>query len=122
MYELGFYIPEGGILHGHRRENFKSYLKATAFLLFVYNIQRITPTPRLPPKILQPTSRIRNLYSAINSGLPDNTKTHTWTLSIVRISTNRKHNVSETGSISVFRSGGGGHLLYRKTKNLPFHR
>jgi hypothetical protein len=24
-YELGFYIPEGDILHSHRRENFKSY-------------------------------------------------------------------------------------------------
>jgi hypothetical protein len=44
-----------------------------------------------------------------------------WTLSIVRISTNRKHNVSETGSVSIFRREGG-HLLYRKTKNLPFHR
>jgi hypothetical protein len=31
-----------------------------------------------------------------------------WTLSIVRISTNRKHNVSETGSVSAFRRGGGG--------------
>jgi hypothetical protein len=30
-----------------------------------------------------------------------------WTLSIVRISTNRKHNVSETGSVSVFRREGG---------------
>jgi hypothetical protein len=30
-----------------------------------------------------------------------------WTLSIVRISTNRKHNVSETGSVSVFRRGEG---------------
>jgi hypothetical protein len=29
-----------------------------------------------------------------------------WTLSIVRISTNRKHDVSETGSVSVFRRGG----------------
>jgi hypothetical protein len=29
-----------------------------------------------------------------------------WTLSIVRISTNRKHNVSETGSVSVFRRAG----------------
>jgi hypothetical protein len=38
-----------------------------------------------------------------------------WTLSIVRISTDRKHNVSETGSVSVFRRGGG-HLLYRKPK------
>jgi hypothetical protein len=24
-YELGFYIPEDGILHGHRRENLGSY-------------------------------------------------------------------------------------------------
>jgi hypothetical protein len=24
-YELGFYIPEDGILHSHRRENFKYY-------------------------------------------------------------------------------------------------
>jgi hypothetical protein len=29
-----------------------------------------------------------------------------WTLFIARISTNRKHNVSETGSVSVFRRGG----------------
>jgi hypothetical protein len=26
MYELGFYIPEDGILHSHRRENFKSFM------------------------------------------------------------------------------------------------
>jgi hypothetical protein len=25
-YELGFYIPEDGILHSHRRENLKSYM------------------------------------------------------------------------------------------------
>jgi hypothetical protein len=25
-YELGIYIPEDGILHSHRRENFKSYI------------------------------------------------------------------------------------------------
>jgi hypothetical protein len=24
-YELGFYIPEDGILHSHRREDMKSY-------------------------------------------------------------------------------------------------
>jgi hypothetical protein len=24
-YDLGFYIPEDGILHCHRRENLKSY-------------------------------------------------------------------------------------------------
>jgi hypothetical protein len=25
-YELGIYIPEGDILHSHRRENLKSYI------------------------------------------------------------------------------------------------
>jgi hypothetical protein len=25
-YELGFYIPEEGILHSHRRENLKPYI------------------------------------------------------------------------------------------------
>jgi hypothetical protein len=25
-YKLGFYIPEDGILHSHRRENLKSYI------------------------------------------------------------------------------------------------
>jgi hypothetical protein len=29
-YELGFYIPEEGILHGHRRENLKSYIDLQA--------------------------------------------------------------------------------------------
>jgi hypothetical protein len=28
-YELGFYIPEEGILHSHRRENLKSYIALT---------------------------------------------------------------------------------------------
>jgi hypothetical protein len=28
-YELGFYIPEDGILHSHRRENLKSYIALT---------------------------------------------------------------------------------------------
>jgi hypothetical protein len=26
-YELGFYIPEDGFLHSHRRENLKSYIR-----------------------------------------------------------------------------------------------
>jgi hypothetical protein len=39
-----------------------------------------------------------------------------WTLSIVRISTNRKHNVLETGSVSVFRRGGGGTYSAEKPK------
>jgi hypothetical protein len=39
-----------------------------------------------------------------------------WTLSIVRISTNRKRNVSETGSVSVFRQGRGGTYSTEKPK------
>jgi hypothetical protein len=30
-YELGFYIPEDGILHSHRRENFKSSVALTGW-------------------------------------------------------------------------------------------
>jgi hypothetical protein len=30
-YELGFYIPEDGILHSHRRENLKSYMETRIF-------------------------------------------------------------------------------------------
>jgi hypothetical protein len=33
-YELGFYIPEYGILRSHRRENLKSY---TPLLLMLHN-------------------------------------------------------------------------------------
>jgi hypothetical protein len=32
-YELGFYIPEDGILHSHRRENVKSYIALTGWTL-----------------------------------------------------------------------------------------
>jgi hypothetical protein len=31
-YELGFYIPEDGILHSHSRENLKSYITLLAEL------------------------------------------------------------------------------------------
>jgi hypothetical protein len=30
-YELGFYIPEDGILHSHRRDNLKSYIRFARF-------------------------------------------------------------------------------------------
>jgi hypothetical protein len=33
-YELGFYIPEDGILHSHRRENLKSYIALTGWALY----------------------------------------------------------------------------------------
>jgi hypothetical protein len=32
-YEVGFYIPEDGILHSHRRENLKSYIALTGWTL-----------------------------------------------------------------------------------------
>jgi hypothetical protein len=32
-YELGFYIPEDGILHSDRRENLKSYTALTVWAL-----------------------------------------------------------------------------------------
>jgi hypothetical protein len=32
-YELGFYIPEDGILHSHRREYLKSYIALTGWTL-----------------------------------------------------------------------------------------
>jgi hypothetical protein len=32
-YELGFYIPEDGILDSHRRENLKSYTTLTGWAL-----------------------------------------------------------------------------------------
>jgi hypothetical protein len=32
-YELGFYIPEDDILHGHRRENIKSEIVITGWVL-----------------------------------------------------------------------------------------
>jgi hypothetical protein len=33
-YELGFYIPEDGILHSHRRENLKFYTALTGWDLW----------------------------------------------------------------------------------------
>jgi hypothetical protein len=33
MYDLGFYIPEDGILHSHCRENYKSYIPLTGCAL-----------------------------------------------------------------------------------------
>jgi hypothetical protein len=33
MYELGFYVPEDGILHSHRRENLRSYISLTGWAL-----------------------------------------------------------------------------------------
>jgi hypothetical protein len=32
-YELGFYIPDDGIFHSHRRDNLKSYIALTGWTL-----------------------------------------------------------------------------------------
>jgi hypothetical protein len=32
-YELGFHIPEDGILHRHRRESLKSYIALTGWAM-----------------------------------------------------------------------------------------
>jgi hypothetical protein len=34
-YELGFYIPENGILHSHRSENLKSYIALTGGAMYL---------------------------------------------------------------------------------------
>jgi hypothetical protein len=32
-YEMGFHIPEDGILHSHRRDNLRSYIALTGWAL-----------------------------------------------------------------------------------------
>jgi hypothetical protein len=39
-YELGSYIPEDGIVHGHRRENLKSYMLRIALRFVEIHSQR----------------------------------------------------------------------------------
>jgi hypothetical protein len=44
MYEPGFYIPEDGILHSHRRENLKSYDNGDSFTLLFLRIITYEPS------------------------------------------------------------------------------
>jgi hypothetical protein len=51
-YELGFYIPEDDILHSHRRENLKSYmrnflLRSVRLLLVTANVIPSSPVVTL---------------------------------------------------------------------------
>jgi hypothetical protein len=91
------HIPGDGILHSHSRVDHRSYkdfnICSCFFSLILHNLS--------VPLCIASTGYSCSLLLSF------------WTLSIVRISTNRKHNVSEAGSVSVFRRGGG-HLLYRK--------
>jgi hypothetical protein len=43
-YELGFYIPEHGILHSHRRESLKSYM-------YIMVCSLLHPTPVSPIQV-----------------------------------------------------------------------
>jgi hypothetical protein len=37
-YELGFYIPEDGILHSHRHEHLKCYTAKDSFLSYPFKL------------------------------------------------------------------------------------
>jgi hypothetical protein len=103
-------IPEDAILHSHRRENLKSYMHATCpsslillglialirsvdkHKLWTCSLCSSLTTSTFCPNIL-PSTLIPNKFSL-------SLLLSFWTLSIVRISTNRKHSISETGSVS----------------------
>jgi hypothetical protein len=70
-YELGFYIPEDGIIHSHCRENRKSYIALTGGALL-----RGRNVCRSIQSILKAVHNIR----------------HHWVMGL-----NRGHNVSGTG-------------------------
>jgi hypothetical protein len=43
MYKSGFYIAEGGILHSHSRENFKSYIHIYQYsVVFFFKIMTLS--------------------------------------------------------------------------------
>jgi hypothetical protein len=65
--------------------------------------------PTVYIKVYQTTGNDKHKYTSLLS---------IWTLSIVRISTNRKHKVSETGSVSILRRGGAPTL--QKNHKLAF--
>jgi hypothetical protein len=53
-YELGFYIPEGDIVHSHRRVNLKSYLGIRGFdvrTLQASAVGSLSPVPTLRQNI-----------------------------------------------------------------------
>jgi hypothetical protein len=62
-YELGFYIPEGDILHSHRRENLKSYIALTGSAL--YRRRNLSPVFYFPEDCTLHSHRRDNLKSYI---------------------------------------------------------
>jgi hypothetical protein len=63
--ELGFYIPEDGILHSHRRENLKPYInvfrRISTWIFFVL-LARGTPA--------------QNLFTPLSNALYNHTQIH----------------------------------------------
>jgi hypothetical protein len=62
---------------------------------------------------MHPVSERKSILMGSDDGVQHSELLSFWTLSIVQYSRNpkkkiREHNVSETGSVSVLRSGGGG--------------
>jgi hypothetical protein len=45
-YKLGFYIPEDGILHSHRRENHQSYIGLFWLSIFRWHWHNLTVQSR----------------------------------------------------------------------------
>jgi hypothetical protein len=67
-YELGFYIPEDGVLHSHCRENVKSYIALTGWA--VYRRSNVSPVKcelgfYIPEYDILHTYRRENLKSDI---------------------------------------------------------
>jgi hypothetical protein len=59
-YELGFYIPEGDVLHSHCRENIKSYIALTGWALVKYEL-----VVYIPEDSILHSHRHENLKSCI---------------------------------------------------------
>jgi hypothetical protein len=67
-YELGFYIPEDGILHSHRRERLKSYIALAGRAL--YQRRNVSPVKYelglyIPEDCILHSHRRENLKSYI---------------------------------------------------------
>jgi hypothetical protein len=62
-YELGFYIPEDGFLHSHRRENLKSYIVLTGWALW---LRRNVSFVRYEPVFISPKT-VFFIVTAVNT-------------------------------------------------------
>jgi hypothetical protein len=60
-YELGFYIPEDGILHSHRQENLSAYVKQLKLRDFSSSRELYRPIGRRLSATLVPTFEVRGV-------------------------------------------------------------